>query len=115
MPEPPAFGTGVVNGVPVTEYAGSYSLSQAISALPASERTAVGKGLSASGFTSFNYEIWIDGSNQPRKFVIIETGTAGNLTNTINITSYNQPVSIDLPTAAETYVVPASAASGASS
>ena len=26
----------------------------------------------------------------------------------MNITSYNQPVSIDLPTAAQTYVIPAS-------
>jgi len=43
-----------------------------------------------------------------RKFVIFETGTAGNLTTTINVTSYNQPVSIDLPTARQTYVIPAS-------
>jgi hypothetical protein len=100
-------GTGVVDGVPVTEYAGTYSLSQAISALPASERATVGDSLSASGFTSFRYEIWIDSANQPRKFVIVEDGTAGNLTNTITITSYNKPASIDLPTAAETYIVPA--------
>jgi hypothetical protein len=101
-------GTGVVDGVPVTEYAGSYSLSQAMSALPASERATVGDSLSGSGFTSFKFEIWIDSGNQPRRFVIVEDGTAGNLTNTMTITSYNQQVSIDLPTAAETYVVPAS-------
>ena len=40
--------------------------------------------------------------------VITENGTAVNETTTLNVTSYNQPVSVQLPTAAQTYVIPAS-------
>jgi hypothetical protein len=101
-------GTGIIDGVPVTEYAGSYSISQALAALPASERSALAASISASGVKTCHFEIWIDGSNQARKMVISEAGTALSETITMNITSYDQPVSIDLPTAAQTYVVPAS-------
>jgi hypothetical protein len=101
-------GTGVIGGVPVTEYAGSYSISQALAALPASERSALGTSISAAGISSSQFKIWIDGSNQPRKIVITESGTAINETTTVNIVSYNQPVSIEVPTAAQTYVIPAS-------
>jgi hypothetical protein len=101
-------GTSVIDGVPVTEYAGSYSISQALAALPASERSALSSSVSASGISSSQFQIWIDGSNQPRKIVINEDGTAVNETTTVNVTSYNQPVTIQLPTAAQTYVIPAS-------
>jgi hypothetical protein len=101
-------GTGVIDGVPVTEYAGSYSISQAVAALPASERATLGTSISASDITSSQFKIWIDGSNQPRKIIITQAGPAVSETTAINVTRYNQPVSISLPTAAETYVVPAS-------
>jgi hypothetical protein len=105
-------GTGVIDGVPVTEYAGSYSMSKAIAALPASLRGTVSKAMTAAGITSTKFTIWIDSSNQPRKMVVTEAGTTVSETTTITINSYNQPVSINLPTAAETYVVPASALGG---
>jgi hypothetical protein len=101
-------GTSVINGVPVTEYAGSYSISQALAALPASERSALSSSISAAGIKTCQFEIWIDGNNQTRKIVITEAGTAVNETITMNVTSYNQPVNISLPTAAEIYVIPAS-------
>jgi hypothetical protein len=100
--------TGTIDGVPVTEYAGSYSISQALAALPASERSALGTAISASGVKTCHFEIWIDGSNQARKIVVTEAGTALSETITMNVTSYNQPVNIGLPTAAQTYVIPAS-------
>jgi hypothetical protein len=101
-------GTGVIDGVPVTEYAGSYSISQALAALPASERSALNSSISAAGISSCQFTMWVDGSNQPRKIVITEDGTAVKETTTVNVLSYNQPVSVQLPTAAQTYVIPAS-------
>ena len=83
-------------------------ISQALAALPASERSALGTAISASGVKTCHFEIWIDGSNQARKIVVTEAGTALSETITMNVTSYNQPVNIDLPTAAQTYVIPAS-------
>ena len=101
-------GTGVIDGVPVTEYAGSYSISQALAALPANERSALNSSISAAGISSCQFKMWVDGNNQPRKIVITENGTAVTETTTVNVTSYNQPVSVQLPTAAQTYVIPAS-------
>jgi hypothetical protein len=101
-------GTGVVDGVPVTEYAGSFSMSQAIAALPASERSTFGSDISQAGITSSKFQIWIDGQNLPRKLVVTESGTSLSETVTMNIIGYNQPVSIQLPSASQTYVLSAS-------
>jgi hypothetical protein len=105
-------GTGVVNGVPVTEYVGTYSVSQVIAALPASERATLGSAINAAGISAVHFSIWIDAGNLPRKMVITETGTSVTETVTETITSYNQPVNVQLPTASETYVVPASQLGG---
>lgn len=105
-------GTGVVNGVSVTQYAGTYSVSQVIAALPASERAALGSAISAAGISAVHFNIWIDAGHLPRKMVITETGTSLTETVTETITSYNQPVKVQLPTAAETYVIPASQLGG---
>jgi hypothetical protein len=105
-------GTGVLDGVPVTEYAGTYSLSQAIAMLPANVRPTLSKDMATTGISTAQFEIWLDGQNHPRKIVVTESGTSINETVTENITSFNQPVSVQVPTAAETYVLPASALSG---
>jgi len=105
-------GTGVVNGVPVTEYAGTYSVSQVIAALPASERAALGSSISAAGISAVHFSIWLDANHLPRKLVVTESGTSVTEKVTEVITSYNQPVNIQLPAPAETYVVPASQLGG---
>jgi hypothetical protein len=102
-------GTGVIDGVAVTEYAGTYTTSQALATLPASARSSISKQISESGIKDAQFEIWLDSQQHPRKIVIHETGTAVTETITETITSFNQPVSIKVPTAAETYVIPASA------
>jgi len=105
-------GTSVLDGVPVTEYAGTYSMSQALAALPASDRSALSKEFGQSGITDAQFQIWLDAQQQPRKIVVTDTGSAGTSTITETVTSFNQPVSIQVPTSAETYVVPASALGG---
>ena len=107
-------GTSVLNGTPVTEYAGTYSMSQALDALPAGTRSSLSKEFSQAGITSAQFEIWLDAQQQPRKIVVTDTGSAGTSTITETVTSVNQPVTIQIPAAAETYVVPASALGGLS-
>jgi hypothetical protein len=106
-------GTGVVDGVPVTEYAGTYSMSQAIAALPANVRGTLSKDISTAGITSAQFKIWLDAQQHPRKMVITETGTSTNETITEDNIVLNAPVSIQLPTSSETFVIPASALPGA--
>jgi hypothetical protein len=105
-------GTGVINGVPVTEYAGTYSMSQAIAALPASLRSTISKEIGQAGISSAQFKIWLDGQEQTRKIVVTETGTAISETITETVTSFNQPVSVQAPAAAETYVIPVGALGG---
>lgn len=101
-------GTGVISGVPVTEYSGTYSLSQALAALPASERAALSSAASTSGIGVVKFSIWLDAKQLPRKIVATDSGSGNLEIVTETITSYNQPVNVQLPTAAETYVIPAS-------
>jgi hypothetical protein len=106
-------GTGVVDGVPVTEYAGTYSMSQAIAALPANVRSTISKDLSTAGLSSAHFTIWLDAQQHPRKIVVTETGTSISETITEDNIVLNPPVNVQLPTSAEIYVVPASQLSGA--
>lgn len=101
-------GTGVVDGVQVTEYAGSFTLSQALAALPADTRSAVESQVGHSGITGGTFKIWLDAQQDPRKVVVTETG--GPITANISetVTSINQRVKINPPPSAEIYVIPAS-------
>jgi hypothetical protein len=107
-------GTGTVDGVAVTEYAGSVPFSQAIAKLPANVRATINSSASSTGIKTVNFDIWRDSQQQPRKVVVTETGTSVSETVTENITGFNEPVDITLPSAAETYQVPAGDLNGAS-
>jgi hypothetical protein len=100
-------GTGVIGGVPVTEYAGTYSISKALASLPASLRSALSPQITKLGIKNGQFHVWIDGQSQVRKLVLSLSAT--NLTETVTetITSINQPVTITLPTASETFTIPA--------
>jgi hypothetical protein len=105
-------GTSVIDGIPVTEYAGSYSMSQALAALPASTRSAIESQLGNSGITTATFKIWLDAQQDPRKVVVTEYGGPLTADITGTITSINQPVNVQLPTADEIYVIPASQLNG---
>jgi hypothetical protein len=105
-------GTTVLGGVPVTEYAGTYSMAQALAAVPASERAYIAKSVSAAGIKSVRFTLWLDDQQLTRKLVAVETGSSVTETVTMNVSGYNQPVSIQAPSAAQTYTVPASMLGG---
>ncbi len=101
-------GTGVVDGVPVTEYTGTVSMSKALAKLPASLRTSFGQDIEKAGITSVRFTEWVDGQHHVRKTTVTESGAAITETITTTVTSINQPVNIRVPSAGQTNALPAS-------
>jgi hypothetical protein len=101
-------GTGEVDGVPVTEYTGTVSMSKALAKLPASLRNSFGQDIEKAGISSVRFTEWVDGQHQVRKTTVIESGSAISESITTTITSINQPVNIQIPPASQTSALPAS-------
>jgi hypothetical protein len=95
-------GTQTVDGVPTTEYAGSFSATDGLEALPASLRQALAPELQALGNSTIYFHEWIDGQHHLRKMTEVETLNGDTINTTINITAINQPVSLTLPPASQT-------------
>ena len=105
-------GTTTLNGVPVTEYTGTYPISAGLAKLPASERTRVSQQLQALGLTTEHFTIWLDSKQHVRKVVTSAQGSKVQETSTIQVTSINGPVSAAIPPASQTATVPASELGG---
>jgi len=105
-------GTTTPNGVPVTEYTGTYPISAGLAKLPASERTRVSQQLQALGVTTEHFTIWLDSKQHVRKVVTSAQGSKVQETSTIQVTSINGPVSAAIPPASQTATVPASELGG---
>jgi hypothetical protein len=105
-------GTATVDGVPTTEYTGSYPVSAGLAKLPASARAKLAPQLRAMGLTTQTFKIWLDSQQQVRKVITSDQGTSEQVTSTVQVTSINQPVRVSLPPAAQTATVPASALGG---
>lgn len=104
-------GTGSVNGVPVTEYEGTYSAASGLAYITAASlgsaaSAQVLKQVTAMGLTTVRFRAWLGPQERLVKLVLIEAGTHANLTVTQTIVSVNQPANIQFPLASETYVVP---------
>lgn len=102
-------GSTTVGGVPVTEYTGHISMSEALSKFSPSLRAQVEPMIKQSGITGANFTAWIDAQYQVRKMVLNETGSSTTLAMTMTAASFNQPVSSTLPAASQVYTIPASA------
>jgi hypothetical protein len=105
-------GTGSIDGVAVTEYAGTIPLDKSLSYLSGSTKTEVQQAIAAAGFSTATFTVWIDAQHTVRKAVVTEAGTSVTETITTTITSINQPVNISLPTAGQTSSLSASDLSG---
>jgi hypothetical protein len=100
-------GTGTVNGVPVTEYTGSYSLASAVGKLPANVRSSVNSAFKQAGLASgtATFTVWIDAQNIVRKDITTLTSSTFSESVTTTVTSVNQPVTITPPPASQVYTV----------
>lgn len=101
-------GTGTINGVPVTEYSGSVSMTRALTKLPADLRRSLGPIIKKAGIKSARFSEWLDAQNQVRKVIVTESGGQFSETITTTVTSINQPVHILKPPASQTISLPAS-------
>jgi hypothetical protein len=101
-------GTTTLNGVPVTEYTGTYPISAGLAKLPADLRSKVAQQLQAMGLQTENFQIWLDHSQQVRKVITSAQGSKEQVTSTIGVTAVNEPVSVAIPPASQTATVPAS-------
>lgn len=100
-------GTATINGVPTTEYTGTYHIGAGLNRLSPSLRKQMQQALSATGMTSSQFTIWVDGQHNVRKLVQTETGSAGtSVTTTMLVTSIDQPVTVQLPPASQVAGMP---------
>jgi hypothetical protein len=99
-------GTGTVDGVPVTEYAGTVPMSAALAKVSSALSTQLKQQISTLGLTTENFTVWLDGQNVPRKADITVDGKY--VTESINLTiaGINQPVHITAPPASQTGPMP---------
>jgi hypothetical protein len=105
-------GTATINGVPTTEYTGTYPISAGLAKLPAATRSTIAAQLKTLGLTTEHFTVWLDDQQQVRKIVTTEKGTSVQVATTIVVTSVNQPVSASIPSAAQTTKLPASELGG---
>jgi len=108
-------GPGTVDGVPVTEYTGSYSLANALGTLPASTRSSVSSAFKQAGLDSgtAGFTVWIDAQHIARKDVTVLTSSTFSETLTTTVTSVNQPVTIAPPIASQVFTLSAADLSSA--
>jgi hypothetical protein len=92
-------GHQVINGVPATEYTGTYHISEGLARLSPSLRRMMQPALAQMGMTTSQFTIWVDGQHQVRKLVQTESGNGTSITTTMLVTSINQPLHIQLPPA----------------
>jgi hypothetical protein len=95
-------GTATIDGVPTTEYAGSFKASDAMNALSPSVRDVLGAQLKSLGDSVISFREWIDGQHHMRQVIEDETVKGHAVTTTMNVTAINQPVQITLPAASDT-------------
>jgi hypothetical protein len=105
-------GTATINGVPTTEYTGTYPISAGLAKLPAATRSTIAAQLKTLGLTTEHFTVWLDDQQQVRKIVTTEKGSSVQVATTIVVTSVNQPVSASIPPAAQTTKLPASELGG---
>ena len=108
-------GTGTVDGVPVTEYTGTYSLATSLGKLPASVRNSASSAFKQAGLDSgtASFTVWIDAQNIVRKDTTVLTSSTFSENVTFTVTGVNQPVTITAPPASQVFTVTAAELSSA--
>ncbi|HXP58272.1 MAG TPA: hypothetical protein VN847_25150 [Streptosporangiaceae bacterium] len=108
-------GTATINGVPTTEYTGTYPVSAGLAKLPAASRSKVAAQLQQMGLKTEQLTVWLDDQQQVRKVISSAKGTSESVASTIVVTSVNHPVTATIPPASQVATVPASELGGSGS
>jgi len=96
-----AVGSSTINGVPTTQYSGSYSLAAGLGQLAPGLRAGVRSSMMSSGITSTAFTVWVDARQQVRKMTLVEFGRNTRIEIVLVIVSINQPVQIKIPPAGQ--------------
>jgi hypothetical protein len=99
-------GKQTVDGVPTTEYAGSFHAAAALKALSPTYRKALAPALKLLGNTPISFHIWIDGQHYTRKATEVETVNGETIITTVVVKAINQPVHITIPPDSQTVTPP---------
>lgn len=102
-------GTQVIDGVPTTEYAGSYPAALGLRRLPPSLRSHLQPQINALGLRTVNFHIWLDAQHHTRRVITDQTGSNGSITSRVDTTAINQPVTITIPPSSQVAPLPAGA------
>jgi len=94
-------GSSTINGVPTTQYSGSYSLAAGLGQLAPGLRAGVESSMMSSGITSTAFTVWVDARHQLRKMTLAELGRNTRIEIVLVIVSINQPVQIQIPPAGQ--------------
>jgi hypothetical protein len=99
-------GARTVDGVPTTEYAGTYAPKTAYAGLSGRERTLLGPWLRSIGTHPVTFHLWIDPQHLIKKATDEESVRGQTVTTVFTVTSVNQPVAVTLPKLADTAALP---------
>ncbi|MDR2984787.1 MAG: LppX_LprAFG lipoprotein [Nocardiopsaceae bacterium] len=99
-------GKQTVDGVPTTEYAGSFHAADALKVLSPTYRKALAPGLKLLGNIPISFHIWIDGQHQVRKATEVETINGETINITVLVKAINQPVHVTIPSRSQTVTPP---------
>jgi len=99
-------GKQTLDGVAVTEYAGSFRAADALKALAPAYRRLMAPELQALGNTVVSFHVWIDGHHYTRKVTDVETINGETISTTVFVKAINQPVHIAIPPSSQTVTPP---------
>jgi hypothetical protein len=92
-------GTEGIDGVSTTHYAGEVAVAdiEKNSAYDPATRAALGKLYGAHGGQVSQIDVWVDSQSRDRKFTTSIATPIGTFATSIDISGYDQPVSISAP------------------
>jgi hypothetical protein len=99
-------GAQTIDGVPTTEYAGTYAPQTAYAGLNSRLRKLLGPMLRSIGTHPVHFHVWIDAQHMIKKADDTESVRGQTVTTTFTVTSVNQPVRVTLPKTGETAPLP---------
>jgi hypothetical protein len=97
-------GSSYFDGYHMREYGGHYVLADILSQLSSSMQPTVQSWMN-SGLSMTRFRAWMDPSHMVRKLVLIETVNGTTFTITINLTSFNQPMHIAMPSVTNIFIL----------
>ena len=91
-------GTELVDGQPATRYTVTVDLRKVHSPLITTE---VRQAMAEAGISTIPLDLWLDNHGRPLKVVDVIAADGQRATNTVTLTKYNEPVTIEAPPAAD--------------